>query len=61
MKCCMVDCDKEAEFAIYDEQEQRPGFGETFSCEGHVGALLGAVPPTPSTGPWHIFLVTWLR
>ena len=56
-KCCVPECLKDAEFAIYDENERRPGFGETFACEAHVGGLLGSTPPTPSRGPWRVFTV----
>lgn len=54
-KC--AGCDKDAEFEIHDEQEQRPGMGVTDACEEHIGMLLGSVPPTEPKGPWRIILI----
>ena len=54
MKCAILECEKDAEFEIYDHKEQRPGMGATAACEAHVGVFLGAVPPTEPTGPWTV-------
>jgi hypothetical protein len=52
--CCFPNCEKEAEFEIYDQNERRPDIGVTDSCQDHVGHLLGSVPPTESTGRWTV-------
>jgi hypothetical protein len=38
--CCAVDCDKQAEFEIYDCNDRRD-VGVTESCEEHLGSMLG--------------------
>lgn len=41
--CCESDCDKDAEFAIWDLADARDT-GYTESCCDHVGALLSHDP-----------------
>lgn len=55
--CCymMVEgrCTEPAAFTIYDDNDRSPSQA-TESCEAHVGALLGSVPPVEPTGPWTV-------
>lgn len=39
-QCCIMDCDKEADFEIYGESKHPDDATE--ACEDHVGALLGS-------------------
>ena len=55
LSCCFVGCNKEAEFLVIDTKEARYEYTETYSCEKHLGALIGSVEPTKPTGPWLIY------
>ena len=52
--CCALNCDKQAEFAIFDTQEPHPELAETYACAAHLGDLIGSHPPTKPTGPWEV-------
>ncbi len=52
--CCFDNCDKPAEYEIFDNNDPDPYGSYTDSCTDHVGHLLGSIPPVEPIGPWSV-------
>lgn len=53
--CCHPECKKIALFEIHDEGGKYPFECDTFSCEEHLGSMIGSTAPAEPIGPWRVF------